>query len=403
MSRPGSGWYLPLLLAILFTQIVCLTACSGVSKASMGTGGTAGTGGTGGSGSGGTGGSNLACNGMAVGQGASLKGFVPFTSSSLWNTDISTAPVDPNSNTIMTNWVGSVNVHPDWGNDPTYGIPYVVVDGSQSLVNVNLGAYGDESDPGPMPVPANAPVEGGSSSSGDRHVLVLDNGNCFLYELYNSSVNSDGTWNADSTAVWDLLSDQQRPYTWTSADAAGLPVFPGLVRYDEAASGTIQHAFRFTLPHSKAAFIPPASHWASNTSDPSAPPMGMRIRLKSSYDISGFTPQMQTILTAMKHYGLILADNGSSLYVTGVSDSRWGSDLDSLKTVPSSAFEVVQMNPCTPVRIIQPALPPQSPASQHLPLTFHREEASPYRGQRAARTTLLSLQDRARLGTPARP
>ena len=276
---------------------------------------------------------------------SSLNGFVPFTSNSLWNTDISTAPVDSNSNTIMTNWVGSVNMHPDWGNDPTYGIPYVVVDGNQSLINVNLGAYGDESDPGPMPVPANAPVEGGSSSSGDRHVLVLDNGNCFLYELYNSSVNSDGSWTADSTAVWDLLSDQQRPYTWTSADAAGLPVFPGLVRYDEAASGAIQHAFRFTLPHTKAAFIPPASHWASNTSDPSAPPMGMRIRLKSSYDISGFTPQMQTILTAMKHYGLILADNGSSLYVTGVSDSRWGSDLDSLKTVPSTAFEVVQMNP----------------------------------------------------------
>ena len=348
MSRPGSGLKLPLLLAILFTQIVCLTACSGVSKGTMstggGTGGTGGGGGTGGSG-GGTGGSNLSCNGMAAGPGASLNGFVPFTGSSPWNTDISTAPVDPSSNNIMTNWVGSVNVHPDWGNDPTYGIPYVVVDGNQPLVNVNLGAYGDESDPGPMPVPASAPVEGGSSSSGDRHVLVLDNGNCFLYELYNSSVNSDGSWNADSTAVWDLLSDQQRPYTWTSADAAGLPVFPGLVRYDEVASGTIQHAFRFTLPHTKAAFIPPASHWASNTSDPSAPPMGMRIRLKSSYDISGFTPQMQVILTAMKHYGLILADNGSSLYVTGVSDSRWGSDLDSLKTVPSTAFEVVQMNP----------------------------------------------------------
>ena len=174
---------------------------------------------------------------------------------------------------------------------------------------------------------------------------------------------------------------------WTSADAAGLPVFPGLVRYDEAASGTIQHAFRFTLPHTKAAFVPPASHWASNTSDPSAPPMGMRIRLKSSYDISGFTPQMQTILTAMKHYGLILADNGSSLYVTGVSDSRWGSDLDSLKSVPSSAFEVVQMNPVTPVRTIQPALPPPSRASRHLPLTLHREEASPCLGLPAARTT----------------
>jgi len=282
---------------------------------------------------------------MSTGQTASLNGFVPFTSNNLWNTDISAAPVDPNSSTIMSNWVGSVNVHPDWGNDPSYGIPYVVVDGTQSLVNINLNAYGDESDPGPMPVPASAPVEGGSSSSGDRHVLVLDNGNCFLYELYNSSANSDGSWSADSTAVWDLLSDEQRPYTWTSADAAGLPIFPGLVRYDEVASGKIQHAFRFTLPKTSAAFTPPASHYAGNTSDPTAPPMGMRLRLKSSYDISGFSTQMQVILTAMQHYGLILADNGSALYVTGVSDSRWGSDLDSLKTVPASAFEVVQMSP----------------------------------------------------------
>ncbi len=340
MRDPGAGSILPLLLATLFAHIV-LTACSGVSHPSSGNGG--GNGGNGGSG--GTGGSNLACDVMSTGQGANLNGFVPFTGSNLWNTDISSAPVDPNSSTIMSTWVGSVNMHPDWGTDPTYGIPYVVVDGKQPLVNVNLDAYGDESDPGPMPVPATAPVEGGSSSSGDRHVLVLDSGNCFLYELYNSSVNNDGSWNADSTAVWDLLSDEQRPYTWTSADAAGLPVFPGLVRYDEAASGTIKHAFRFTLPKTSAAFTPPASHWAATTSNLAAPPMGMRLRLKSSYDISGFSAQMQAILTAMKHYGLILADNGSALYVTGASDSRWGSDLDSLKTVPSSAFEVVQMSP----------------------------------------------------------
>jgi hypothetical protein len=325
----------------LAMAVISFTACSGVSNQS----GNGGNGGGGGGNGGGGGGGNLACNGISTGQTASLNGFVPFTSSNLWNTDISSAPVDPNSGTIITNWVGSVNVHPDWGTDPTYGIPYVVVDGNQSLVKVNLQAYGDESDPGPMPVPANAPIEGGSSSTGDRHVLVLDNSNCFLYELYNSSVNGDGSWNADSTAVWDLLSDEQRPYTWTSADAAGLPIFPGLVRYDEVASGKIQHAFRFTLPKTFSAFIPPASHWAANTTDPSAPPMGMRLRLKSSYDISGFSSQMQVILSAMKHYGLILADNGSSLFVTGVSDSRWGSDLDSLKTVPASAFEVVQMNP----------------------------------------------------------
>jgi len=284
---------------------------------------------------------------MSAGQIASLGGFVPFTGNSLWNTDISSAPVDSNSANIISNWVGSVNVHPDFGTDPTYGIPYVVVNGSQDLVKINFGAYGDESDPGPMPVPANAPVEGGSGSSGDRHVLVLDNSNCFLYEMYNSSVNGDGSWNADSTAVWDMLGsgNAQRPYTWTSADAAGLAIFPGLVRYDEVASGKIQHAFRFTLPRTRAAFTPPASHWAANSSDPSAPPMGMRLRLKASYDISGFSASMQVILAAMKKYGLILADNGSALYITGASDNRWGSDLESLKTVPASAFEVVQMNP----------------------------------------------------------
>ena len=331
--------------SVIVVLFAILAGCGGSSKTLMSSGGSGGSSSGGSGGNGGTGNGNLACDVMSTGQGTSLNGFVPFTSDSLWNTDISSAPVDPNSNAIISNWVGGVNVHPDWGTDPTYGIPYVVVDGTQQLVNVNLNAYADESDPGPMPVPSDAPVEGGSSSTGDRHVLVLDNGNCFLYELYNSSVNSDGSWAADSTAVWDLLSDEQRPYTWTSADAAGLPIFPGLVRYDEVTSGKIQHAFRFTLPKTSAAFTPPASHSAANTSDPTAPPMGMRLRLKSSFDISGFSLQTQVILTAMQHYGLILADNGSALFVTGVSDSRWGSDLDSLKTVPASAFEVVQMNP----------------------------------------------------------
>jgi len=333
--RP-SACKLAVSLVLLAFLALFLVACSGVSH----------SGNSGGNGGGnGTGGGNLACSVMAPGQTASLDGFLPFSGSSLWNTDISSAPVDPNSSSIITNWVGAVNLHPDWGNDPTYGIPYVVVNGGQPLVNVNLVAYPDESDPGPMPVPANAPIEGGPSSTGDRHVLVLNNANCFLYELYNASPNADGSWNADSTAVWDLLGNEQRPYTWTSADAAGLPIFPGLVRYDEVAAGKISHAFRFTLPRTRAAFTPPASHSAATSSDPTAPPMGMRLRLKASYDISSFDAPMQVILTAMKTYGLILADNGSSLFVTGVSDSRWGADLDSLKTVPASAFEVVQMNP----------------------------------------------------------
>jgi len=337
MRCPCSTLKFCLFLCACIAGAAVLVACSGVSHPGGNNGGSGGNGGTGGG--------NLSCSVMTLGATASLGGFVPFSTSSLWNTDISSAPVDPNSGTLISNWVGTVNVHPDWGTDPTYGIPYIVVSGTQPLVNLNLGAYPSESDPGPMPVPASAPVEGGSASTGDRHVLVLNNANCFLYELYNASPNADGSWNADSTAVWDLLGNEQRPYTWTSADAAGLPIFPGLVRYDEVASGKIQHAFRFTLPHTRAAFTPPASHWAANTSDPTAPPMGMRLRLKSSYNISGFSSQMQVILTAMKQYGLILADNGSSLFITGVSDSRWGSDLDSLKTVPSSAFEVVQMNP----------------------------------------------------------
>jgi len=326
-----------------------LVACSAGTATNSGGGGSgaggSGSGGSGGSG-GGTGGSATSCQQMALGQNASLGGFLPFSSASLWNADISTAAVDSNSDSVISSFIGTgTHVHPDFGADPNYGIPFVIVDGNQNLVGVNLGAYGGESDPGPMPIPANALVEGGSSSTGDRHVLVLNNSNCFLYELYNASPNSDGSWNADSTAVWDLLGNEQRPYTWTSADAAGLPIFPGLVRYDEAAGGKIQHAFRFTVPHSRAAFTPPASHYAGNISAATAPPMGMRLRLKASYDISGFSANMQSVLTAMKKYGLILADNGSALYVTGVSDRRWGSDLDTLKNVPATAFEVVQMNP----------------------------------------------------------
>jgi hypothetical protein len=352
MALPSCSSWKSIAIAFVLSSALILTACSTGSSSGGGSGngsnsggsGSGGPGGSGGSGGGGTGGSSTSCLQMTLGQNASLGGFLPFNSSSLWNTDISTTPVDANSDSIISIYIGtSTHMHPDFGTDPSYGIPYIVVDGNQKLVAVNLGAYGDESDPGPMPVPANALIEGGALSSGDRHVLVLNNANCFLYELYSASPNSDGSWNADSTAVWDLLGNQQRPYTWTSADAAGLAIFPGLVRYDEAAAGNIQHAFRFTVPHTRAAFTAPASHAAGNTSAATAPPMGMRLRLKASYDISGFSAQMQAILTAMKRYGLILADNGSALYVTGTSDSRWGSDLDSLKTVPATAFEVIQI------------------------------------------------------------
>jgi hypothetical protein len=290
------------------------------------------------------------CSGMSLGRGASLNGFIPFPADSAWNQDISNASVDPNSDALI-NFIGaSTPMHPDFGaglyQGSTIGIPYVVVSGAP-LVNIQFTAYGSESDPGPMPIPRNAPIEGyPHPGNGDRHVLVLDRDHCWLYELYHSYPRKNGNWKADSGAVWDLLNDEQRPYTWTSADAAGLPIFPGLARYDEVGSGQIQHALRFTLQYSRQAFTPPASHWAPNSSNSLAAPMGMRLRLKASYDISSFPPQAKVILTALKQFGMIMADNGGSMYLSGDPDNRWSNDdLGSLKQVPASAFEVVLMNP----------------------------------------------------------
>jgi len=301
---------------------------------------------------------------MSTGVGATLNGFVPFTSSNLWNTDISSAQVDANSDAII-NFIGpGIGLHPDFGsgeyNGSDIGIPYTIVSGTQGMVGIDFTAYGSESDPGPMPIPSGAPIEGDPNpGNGDRHVLVLDNSNCFLYELYSSYPNSDGSWNAASTAIWDLTSDEQRPYTWTSADAAGLPIFAGLVRYDEVAAGKIAHALRFTLPQSQAAFVPPASHWAANSTNPLAAPMGMRLRLKASYDISSFSTNVQVILKALQKYGMIMADNGSAMYISGAPDNRWdNNDLHNLSQVPASAFEVVQMNPVyTSANVPQGAAP----------------------------------------------
>ena len=290
-----------------------------------------------------------ACSAMNVGQEASLNGFVPFPADNLWNEDISSAPVDPNSAAII-NFIGaSVPLHPDFGsglyNGSIIGIPYEVVDSSQGPVTINFTAYGDESDPGPMPIPLDAPIEGDPNPSGDQHVLVLDNANCWLYELYDASP-SGSAWNAGSAAVWDLTADEQRPYTWTSADAAGLPIFPGLVRYDEVAAGQINHAIRFTLQSSRAAFIPPASHWAANSTNSLAAPMGMRMRLKASFDISGFSTANQVILSALKKYGMIMADNGSSMYISGAPNDNWNNDdLHNLTSLTASDFEVIQMTP----------------------------------------------------------
>ena len=289
------------------------------------------------------------CSSMSLGPGANLNGFVPFPASSLWNTDISTAAVDPNSANII-NFIGStVTLHPDFGagtfHNQSIGIPYQVEAGSQPKVNVTLGTFASESDPGPMPIPSNALIEGfPKPGNGDRHVLVLEKDGCWLYELFHGAVSKSGNWSADSAAIWDMTIDEQRPYTWTSTDAAGLPVFLGLARHDEVAAGAINHALRFTVPTTRRAFTPPASHWASSLTDPNAPPMGMRLRLKANFDISGFPADDQVILTALKKYGMILADNGSGIFISGAPDSRWNnSDLHLLGNITASNFEVVQM------------------------------------------------------------
>jgi hypothetical protein len=290
------------------------------------------------------------CSQMSIGQGASLNGFLPFSSASPWNQDISSAAVDSNSTAII-NFIGStIGLHADFGagqyQGSTIGIPYSVAGLQQPNIPVNFTAYGSESDPGPMPIALTDPIEGyPNPGTGDRHVLVLDNANCFLYEM-DSSYPQTSSWNADSAAVWDLLGNEQRPYTWTSADAAGLPIFPGLVRYDEVAAGTISHAIRFTLQNSRAAFIPPASHWAANSSSALAAPMGMRMRLKASFDVSGYSATNQVILNAFKKYGIIMADNGSSMYISGAPDDRWdNNDLHNLGQVQATDFEVIQMSP----------------------------------------------------------
>jgi hypothetical protein len=223
------------------------------------------------------------------------------------------------------------------------GIPYVVISNPQPNVPIHFTAYGNESDPSPMPIPATAPIEGyPAPGSGDRHVLVLNNSNCWLYELYSAYPNTDGSWSARSAAVWDLNASKYRPWGWTSADAAGLPIFPGLVRYDEILNGHIDHALRFTLDDSRSQFILPARHQAGNSSATYAAPMGLRLRLKASFDISKYSKTNQIILTALKKYGMIMADNGTSMYISGTPDDRWNNDdLHKLGQLTAANFEVI--------------------------------------------------------------
>jgi hypothetical protein len=305
-----------------------------------------------------------ACSGMSTGENASLNGFVPFPSTFAWNTDISSAPLDPN-NAAITSAAGfaGLHLHHDFSSvaGGNYGIPYVVVDsGSTPLVPINVLDYADESDVALAPFPITAPIEGEPADCagwpntyiGDSHVLVLDRKACILYETFNTH-RCSGAWNSSSETIWDMTSGEQRPWGWTSSDAAGLAIFPGLVRYDEVADGAINHAIRFTMQHTRSDanggyFVYPASHAAGNNST-TKNIMGMRIRLKASFDISGYSAANKVILTAMKKYGMILADNGSYFYFQGVPDTRWDDDdLHKLDSIQSSNFEVVQMTPAFP-------------------------------------------------------
>lgn len=282
-----------------------------------------------------------------LGAGASLNGKRLFPADNAWNQDVSAEPVDPNSANLIASMGLGTSLHPDFGtvwNGAPNGIPYVVVSGAQGRVPITFTAYGDESDPGPYPVPADAPIEGGPNGTGDRHVIVIDRDNWKLYELYRAFPSGAG-WNAESGAVYDLNSNALRPAGWTSADAAGLPIFPGLVRYDEVfGRREIMHALRFTASRTRRAYVAPARHFASSNTDPNLPPMGMRVRLKASVDIASYSPAMQVILRALKKYGMILADNGSNWYVSGAPDPRWNdSELNTLKGLKGSDFEVVKM------------------------------------------------------------
>lgn len=269
-----------------------------------------------------------------------IDGCPVFPTDNPWNRSVASDAVDPNSDAYIASIMQDRQyLHADFGGGGAYGIPYTTAGPDQALVPVAFD-YADESDPGPYPIPPDAPVEGGS----DRHVLVLQRETCRLYEMYAATYVGPG-WAGGSGAVFDLRSNALRPEGWTSADAAGLPILPGLARYDEVAAGSIRHALRFTVERSQQAYIHPATHYASSLTAADLPPMGLRLRLKASYNISGFTGQSRVVLEALKTYGMIVADNGSSWFISGASDARWDDeDLDQLKTVPGSAFEVVKVD-----------------------------------------------------------
>jgi hypothetical protein len=279
-------------------------------------------------------------------SGPAIAGCPIFPADNVWNARVDLLPVDPRSADYIATIGPGTGLHPDFGSGTwdggPIGIPYAVVPGGQAPVPVSF-EYADESDPGPYPIPASPPIEGGPASGGDRHVLLVDSGRCILYELYAAYPQPDGSWRAGSGAVFDLRGHALRPAGWTSADAAGLPILPGLVRYDEVAAGAIRHALRFTVVHTRNEFVWPARHRASSSSNPAYPPMGQRFRLKAGFDVSRFPKSVQVILVALKFYGMFVADNGSNWYVSGAPDERWNNDeLHLLSQVHGSDFEAVE-------------------------------------------------------------
>jgi len=269
-----------------------------------------------------------------------------FPSSNHWNKRVDRLPVHPSSDAIVSSVGVDAGLHPDFGSGlyegAPIGIPYVTVSKRRKRVPVSF-EYADESDRGPYPIPPGVPIEGGRGSDGDRHVIVVDRRRCRLYELFAAYPEDGGArWRAGSGAIWNLRSNRLRPAGWTSADAAGLPILPGLARYDEVRRGRIDHALRVTVPRTRREYIYPARHFASDSDAPDLPAMGQRLRLKAGYDIGGFPRQARVVLRALKRYGMIVADNGSAWFVTGAPHRRWNNDaLSTLRQVRGSAFEVV--------------------------------------------------------------
>jgi hypothetical protein len=263
-----------------------------------------------------------------------------------WNRRVDRLPVAANSARLIAAIGADRGLHPDFGSGlyagGPIGIPYTTVPRGQRRVPVSF-QYADESDRGPYPIPADAPIEGGRGSDGDRHVIVVDRDRCRLYELYDAHPLAGGArWRAGSGAVWSLRSNRLRPRGWTSADAAGLPILPGLARYEELRRGAIDHALRFTASRTRRAFIAPARHFASDSEDPSLPPMGLRVRLKRSFSLAGFGPQARAVLLALKRYGMLLADNGAPWFISGAPSRGWDNDdLHALGRVHGSDVEVV--------------------------------------------------------------